>query len=186
MTAAVMTMTTWGTDDSPAAVDADRWLRALYDESWASMVRLASLLLGSSDQADEIVQEAMVAVYRRRAMFGDQSPKGYLRAAVVNACRSAHRHRAVVTKYAQAPDVESAGPAERALQAETSNEVMAALRTLPQRQQEVLVLRYYSELSEAEIAEALGISRGSVKSHSSRGMAALREAFDARDGGQRR
>ena len=76
-------------------------------------------------------------------------------------------------------------PDERALQAETSDEVMAALRRLPQRQQEVLVLRYYSELSEAEIAEALGISRGAVKSHSSRGVAALRQRLTA-GGGERR
>lgn len=184
MTAAVVERTWAVRDDSHS--DADRWLRSLYDESWAGMVRLASLLLGSSDQADEIVQDAMVAVYRRRAMFGDDSPKGYLRAAVVNGCRSAHRHRAVVAKYAQAPGGAPAGPDERALQTETSGEVMAALRRLPQRQQEVLVLRYYSELSEAEIAEALGISRGSVKSHSSRGMTALREALKHRDGGDRR
>ncbi len=186
VTAAVLEMTGWGTDDRSVAVDADRWLRRLYDEHWAAMVRLASLLLGSSDQADEIVQDAMVAVYRRRAMFGDTSPKAYLRTAVVNACRSAHRHRAVVTKYAQAPDASGPGPDERALQAETSDEVMAALRRLPTRQQEVLVLRYYSELSEAEIADALGISRGSVKSHSSRGMAALREQLHRRDGGDGR
>ncbi len=185
MTAVVIQMTTWDSDDSPGLVDADHWLRALYDENWASMVRLASLLLGSSDRADEIVQEAMLAVYRRRAMFAHSSPKAYLRTAVVNACRSAHRHRAVVTKYAQAPDGAVPGPDEKALQAETSDEVMAALRRLPGRQQEVLVLRYYSELSEAEIADALGISRGSVKSHSSRGIAALREQLRP-GGGERR
>jgi len=179
---------TWGreADDAAALAEADRWLRTLYDDNWAAMVRLAALLPGSSDQADEIVQDAMVAVYRRRAMFAASSPRGYLRTAVVNACRSAHRHRAVVTKYARPSSVDAPGPDERALQAETSDEVMAALRRLPQRQQEVLVLRYYSELSEAEIAEALGISRGAVKSHSSRGVAALRQRLTADGGGERR
>ncbi len=173
---------TWDSDHSPA-IPGDAWLREVYDECWAPLVRLASLLLGSSDQADEIVQDALVAVYRRRSMFAGGSPKAYLRAAVVNACRSAHRHRAVVAKYPPAPGVPSAGPEERAVAAEAADAVTAALRTLPQRQQEVLVLRYYSDLSEAEIAEALGISRGSVKSHSSRGMAALRTALGAGSGG---
>lgn len=181
-----MGLAQWGTaDDAQVLADADGWLHSVYEDNWAPLVRLAALLLGSSDQADEIVQDAMVAVYRRRAMFGGDSPRAYLRKAVVNACRSAHRHRAVVNRAAPPQETPPAGPDERALQAETGQEVTAALRLLPQRQQEVLVLRYYSELSESEIAEALGISRGAVKSHSSRAMAALRARL-GRTGGERR
>jgi RNA polymerase sigma factor (sigma-70 family) len=70
-----------------------------------------------------------------------------------------------------------AAHAQRAAQADEDARVLAALRRLPRRQQEVLVLRYYADASEAEIAEALGVSRGAVKSHAHRGIAALREAL---------
>ena len=159
------------------AMRSDSWLRDLYDARWTSMVRLASLMLGSSDQAEEIVQEAMYAVYQRRTQFQtDAHAAAYLRTAVVNRCRSAHRHRVVVQRYR--PDEQTSdGPEEAAGRLETHQEVLAALRTLPQRQQEVLILRYYSEASEAEIAETLGISRGAVKSHAHRGMLSLRGAL---------
>ncbi len=186
-----VTMSGWARADQARGLSAEAWLRMVYDQSWAPMVRLASLLLGSTDRAEEIVQDAIVAVFRRRSMFGDEVPRAYLRTAVVNACRSAHRHLAVVDRNRTEAPVEHVGPYERVAQDETSREVMAALRTLPQRQQEVLVLRYYSDLSEAEIAEALGISRGSVKSHASRAVAALRQALaglhgPSNQGGERR
>ena len=102
----------------------------------------------------------------------------YLRQAVVNRSRSALRHRGVVERYVarQSARAALADPADQgALAADRRTAVLDALRALPTRQREVLALRHYLELSEAEIATTLGISRGSVKAHASRGSATLRE-----------
>ena len=156
------------------AVD-EVWLRGIYDAAWAPMVRLATLLLTGSDEAEEIVQDALVALHRRRANFeSDAHAISYLRASVVNRCRSAHRHRAVVRKHMSVDAGSGVEPESEALARDRHDRVMSAIRSLPQRQQEVVVLRYYSDLSEADIADTLGISRGAVKSHASRGMSALR------------
>lgn len=163
--------------------NADAALRVLYDDYWASMVRLATLLLGSSDTAEEVVQEALIGIYRRLGRFAESADAaGYLRSSVVNGCRSVHRHRKVTIKYRQPAPPEPPGPSEIAERRESDARVMAALRQLPRRQQEVLVLRYYSDASEAEIAATLGISRGAVKSHSHRGITALRAALSDHDG----
>jgi RNA polymerase sigma-70 factor (sigma-E family) len=102
----------------------------------------------------------------------------YLRRSVVNGARSALRHRKVVDKHAPRPLPDAASAEHGALLALEHAEVMAALRRLPERQREVLVLRYYLDLSEASIADTLGISRGAVKSHSARGIAALRTSLE--------
>lgn len=156
------------------------WLRELYDAQWSGMVRLASLMLGSSDRAEEIVQDGLVAVHQRRDQFDSLGHAGaYLRMTVVNRCRSAHRHRAVVNRYRPDPTPGVETPEAAATRQETHDEVMEALRSLPQRQREVLILRFYSEASEAEIAETLGISRGAVKSHAHRGVQALRGVLES-------
>lgn len=163
----------------------ERWLRAVYDAQWSSLVRLAGLLLGSSERADDIAQDAILAAYSRRARLGDDIPVGYLRRCVVNACRSVHRHRGVQRRRLVQLHAERHEPERPDLIAERDGEraqMMAALRELPTRQQEVLVLRYYSQLSEAEIADALGISRGAVKTHAHRGLATLRARLDDHEG----
>lgn len=162
----------------PELLRDDAWLRAIYDAQWAAMVRLASLLLGGSDEAEEVVQDALVAVYARREQFETLGHAGaYLRMSVVNGCRSVHRHRAVVQRHRPTPGPVPASPDDLVMEHETRDQVMEALRQLPRRQQEVLVLRYYSEASEQEIADTLGISRGAVKSHAHRGMQTLRVAL---------
>lgn len=158
--------------------DPDAALRVLYATHWGAMVRLASLLLGSTSAAEEVVQEAFVSTYRRWSRLQDpQAAGGYLRTCVVNGTRSWHRHQQVEVKHRQPGPPEPAGPAEVAAQRSEDAEVMAALRTLSPRQQEVLVLRYYADAGEAEIAELCGISRGAVKSHAHRGLRALRNAL---------
>lgn len=158
--------------------DPDAALRVLYATHWGSMVRLASLLLGSTSAAEEVVQEAFVSTYRRWSHLQDpQAAGGYLRTCVVNGCRSWHRHQQVEVRHRQPGPPEPAGPAEVAAQRTDDAHVMTALRTLSPRQQEVLVLRYYADASEADIAELCGISRGAVKSHAHRGLAALRTAL---------
>ena len=166
------------TPGESARWDADTALEQLYAAHWRQLVRLSVLLVHDRAEAEEIVQDAFVAVHGRWSRLRDHD-KGlaYLRQAVVNRSRSALRHRGVVTRHAAREHVVQAQPGadEAALADSRRAHVLDALRRLPDRQREVIALRYYLDLSEAEIAEALGISRGAVKSHASRGSAALRE-----------
>ena len=102
----------------------------------------------------------------------------YLRQSVVNRSRSVLRHRTVELRHAPAPMPDAASAEHGAMGSLEHQEVIVALRRLPERQREVLVLRYDADLSEADIADAIGISRGAVKSHASRGMAALRTTLE--------
>lgn len=161
--------------DAGAASRADAVLRELYDGHWVGLVRLASLLLGSTDAADEVVQDAYVGLYPRLHRFPDTSEAyAYLRTSVVNGCRSVHRHRGVVARKPVPADAEPDRIDDVVAQRQEDGRVLAAVRTLPERQREVLILRYYADASEAEIADALQISRGAVKVHAHRGMATLR------------
>jgi RNA polymerase sigma-70 factor (sigma-E family) len=157
--------------------DADEAVTLLFGAHYRSLVRLAALLLRDASAVEEIVQDAYVALHGRWWRLRDPDKAlAYLRATVVNRSRSALRHRKVVDRYVAAfrppPDMPSAEAG--ALGALEHAAVVAALHALPTRQREALVLRYYVDLSEADIAEAMGVSRGAVKSHTSRGMAALR------------
>ena len=170
----------WGirvTEARPDALDADAAVEALYLAHWNQLVRLSVLLVHDQGMAEEIVQDALVAVHQRWDRLTDhQKALAYLRQAVVNRSRSALRHRGVVSRYlARQQEPEAAPGADRAVLGDSRRRmVLDALQQLPRRQREVLALRYYLELSEAEIAETLGISRGAVKSHASRGTATLR------------
>jgi RNA polymerase sigma-70 factor (sigma-E family) len=162
------------------APTADQVVERLYAAHWNGLVRLATLLTRDASVAEEIVQDAFVALHQRWAGLDDpDAAAGYLRTSVINRSRSALRHRGVEERYRQPAPPEPAGPEERAVQALQDAAVLAALRTLSRRQQEVLVLRYYADLSEQDIAQTLGMSRGAVKSHAHRGIAALREALAA-------
>lgn len=165
--------------DDPSTWDAETAVTMLYASHWNPLVRLATLLTRDASVAEELVQDAFVALHRKWGTLSDPAAAhGYLRTSVVNASRSALRHRGVEERYRQPAPPEPAGPEERAVRATEDARVMAALRTLPRRQQEVLVLRYYSDLSEFDIAQTLGLSRGAVKSHAHRGLAALRAALE--------
>jgi RNA polymerase sigma-70 factor (sigma-E family) len=165
---------------------ADEAVRVLYGTHWHQLVRLATLLTRDASVAEELVQDAFVSLHRRWSSLADPgAAHGYLRTTVINNARSALRHRGVEERYRQPGPPEPSGPEERAVQATEDARVMAALRSLSRRQQEVLVLRYYADLSEQEIAATLGMSRGAVKSHAHRGIGALREALLAMDGAGR-
>ena len=159
-------------------LDADNALEQLYAAHWRGLVRLGVLLLRDQGAAEEVVQDAFVAMHLRwRSLRDPDKALAYLRQAVVNRARSALRHRGVVERYAarQQPALSVVDSADApALVHDRRDAVLDALRVLPTRQREVLVLRHYLELSETEIAETLGISRGSVKAHASRGATALR------------
>lgn len=167
-------------DDRSAGWSADEALELLYAAHWRRLVRLAVLLVHDQGSAEEIVQDCFVAVHARWGRLHDPDRAlAYLRQSVVNRSRSHLRHLAVVRRHAEraAPPDPVAGADHTAHDAARRRTVLDALRGLPRRQREVLALRYYLDLSEAEIADALGISRGAVKSHASRGSAALRAAL---------
>ena len=156
------------------AIDADTALERLYAGHYTGLVRLGVLLLRDQPLAEDVVQDAFVELHRRWARVDPDRAPAYLRQTVVNRSRSALRHRAVVDRHRHEPPPHGA-PADAALlTGERRVAVLDALADLPTRQREVVVLRYYLDLSEAEIATTLGISRGAVKSHASRAAAALR------------
>ncbi len=171
-----------------ATVSVERWgadhaVTQMYAAHYTSLVRLAGLLVRHSGEAEEIVQDAFVAMHGRwRQLREPDKALAYLRRSVVNGARSTQRHHVVSDKHLSkhVDDVRRHAPSaeQQTLTAETRQEVLAALHRLPQRQREVLVLRYYSDLAEADIADALGISRGAVKSHASRGISALRATLE--------
>ena len=164
---------------APAEWSPDLALTELYTQHYRSLVRLAALLVRDTPTAEEVVQDSFVAMHGGWQRLRDaEKALAYLRQAVVNRSRSVLRHRTVVDKNLQKapPDMPSAE--HGALVLLERHAVVAALRALPDRQREAIVLRYYADLSEAEIAASMGISRGAVKSHTARGMAALRAALE--------
>lgn len=178
-------------------------LESAYRDQYASLVRLASILVDDVGTCEEVVQEAFVRVWQRggAALRDPDRLPAYLRSAVLNGARS-HLRKVVVRRRhlssvpppaattgpdagpAAGTDVEAVGtdtaegPEAGAVASDETRQVLAALRTLPDRQREVLALRYYLDLSEAEIAVTLGISPGSVKTHAHRGLAALTDRLE--------
>jgi RNA polymerase sigma-70 factor (sigma-E family) len=167
--------------DAPTAQwNADDAVTALYAAHYRYLVRLSALLLRDVAVAEEVVQDAFVAMHGNwRRLRDPDKALAYLRQAVVNRSRSALRRRVVEQKHAPLPMPDAPSAEYGALGTLEHEAVIAALRELPPRQREVLVLRYYGDLSETEIAGTMGISRGAVKSHASRGMAALRSLLEA-------
>ncbi|CAM06340.1 RNA polymerase sigma-70 factor (sigma-E family) [Saccharopolyspora erythraea NRRL 2338] len=162
--------------DTASAEAAERplTLEDLYRQQRMRMVRLAILLVDDPATAEDVVQEAFTGLYRNWSGLRDaKAAIGYLRTAVVNGSRSVLRRRKTAREY-QPPHQADARSAESlAMLTAEHQAVVAALAELPPRQREVLVLRYYGDLSEAEIAEATGVSKGTVKSTASRALDAL-------------
>ena len=174
----------------PSAVtEADAAIADLYAAHWRPLVRLAYLLLRDQTAAEDVVQDAFIATHRNWPKVRDHNfAASYLRRAVVNGARSVQRHDVVVRRelVAEAGRADALGRAgaesaeASALRGIGDQAMLTALRRLPQRQQEVLVLRYFSGLSEAQIADALQIAPGSVKAHAHRGLATLRSHLGQR------
>ena len=161
---------------------ADDALELLYAAHWRQLVRLAVLLVRDVGTAEEIVQDCFISVHAKWNRLHDPDKAlAYLRRSVVNRSRSHLRHVAVVRRHSDRegrPETVTGADHGADNHARRAT-VLDALRRLPRRQREVLALRYYLDLSEAEIADMLGISRGAVKSHASRGAAALRADLGA-------
>lgn len=156
--------------------DAPLRLEDLYRQQQMRMVRLAILLVDDPATAEDVVQEAFTGLYRNWAQLRDvKAAVGYLRTAVVNGSRSVLRRRKTAREY-QPPHQPDARSAESLAMLSTEHQaIVTALGHLPRRQREVLVLRYYGNMSEGEIAEATGVSKGTVKSTASRALEALQK-----------
>jgi RNA polymerase sigma-70 factor (sigma-E family) len=157
-----------------AGRDADHAVTALYSQHYRSLVRLAAFLVRDAAAAEELVQDSFVAMHAAWHRLHDTDHAlSYLREQVVARSRSL-RHRAVVDKIAPklTPGLPVTGQA--AVTQSHHPALLTALQTLPVRQREVLVLRYYVGMSEAEIASAMGISKGAVRSNTTRAMSSLR------------
>ena len=147
-------------------------LTGLYTAHRLSLVRMVVLLVDDIATAEDVVQEAFAALHQNRHRLRDpDAALGYLRTAAVNNARSVLRKRQTARRHLRLARQEFAEPADSELLLATAHQqVLAAVRQLPPRQREVLALRYWANLSEAEIAQALSISPGAVKSTASRGM----------------
>jgi RNA polymerase sigma-70 factor (sigma-E family) len=188
VTAVSAPVPTEGRDDADpvdwSALSADEALELLYAGHYRSLVRLAVLLVRDVETAEEVVQDAFIAVHGRwdrlRGRDAGDSVLPYLRRSVLNGARSVLRRRGVRERHLETlrssyAEEGGVGADETLLVTERRRQVLAALRALPERQREVVVLRYYGDLDEASIAAALGISRGAVKSHAHRAVRRLQD-----------
>ncbi len=155
-------------------------LEALYVAHYCQLVGLAQLILGGSAAAEDIVEEAFIRVCGSRSKIRDPDrAAGYLRTTTMNLARSELRRQQTALRNAPVPHAEPAGPLEPALTKAGNASVMNALRLLPWRQQQVIMLRYYADLSVLETAQTLQISLGTVEMHGFRALASFGEALQA-------
>jgi len=157
--------------------DAEAAVGALYQAHAPGLIRLAYVMLGDRPGAEDVVQEAFCALYRRWEHLADPDRAlAYVRSSVLNGCRSSLRRqtvrRALVTFQRPAVSAEAT-----VLSGEERQQVMQAVRRLPGRQREVLVLRFYLDLPDEEIARVMGIRPGTVRSAAARGLATLGRAL---------
>ena len=173
------TLVATGLTATPLEWDADRVVTAIYSEHYRSLVRLAAFLVRDNATAEEVVQDSFVAMHGAwRRLRDTDKALSYLRQSVVNRSRSVLRHRIVVDKNTPKPPPDMPSAEHGAIIQLERSAVVTALRALPERQREALVLRYYGDMSEAQIASVMGISRGAVKSHTARAMSALRTVLE--------
>lgn len=166
---------------SAPAPQAPLTLEDLYRQHRMRLVRLAILLVDELGTAEDVVQEAFTGLHRHWSGLRDETAAlGYLRTAVVNGSRSVLRRRKTARGYVPPHQANARSAESLAMLTAEHQAVVAALSQLPARQREVLVLRYYGEMSEAEIASATGVSRGTVKSSASRALDALQRILEQR------
>jgi RNA polymerase sigma-70 factor (sigma-E family) len=159
----------------PAVWAAADVVTEIYHGHYSQLVRLAVLLVHDVQTAEEVVQDAFEAMHlASRRLRDSEKALQYLRQTVVNRSRSVLRHRKVVDMHAPKPAPDEPSAEHAALAILERSAVAAALRSLPERQREAIALRYYADFSEADIAKAMGISKGAVKSHTARAMASLK------------
>jgi RNA polymerase sigma-70 factor (sigma-E family) len=157
----------------PAPPDVARAVTDLFTAHHLELVRLAVLMVGDLAVAEDVVQDVFERLHRRWPSLRDgSSGLAYARASVLNGCRSVHRRNTVARKYTPRLAAAGACPDTAEASAERSS-MLTALRGLPRRQREVLVLRYYADLDVCDISVTLGITPSAVRSTMSRGLTAL-------------
>ncbi|HTK61405.1 MAG TPA: SigE family RNA polymerase sigma factor [Pseudonocardia sp.] len=167
----------------PEPPQAPKTLADLYAEHRMRLVRLAILLVDEMSTAEDVVQEAFAGLHRNWGRLRDEyAAIGYLRTAVVNGSRSVLRRRRTARDYVPPHQVNARSAESLAMLSVEHQAVVDALGGLAPRQREVLVLRYYGGLSEAEIAEATGISKGAVKSTASRALDSVADILARAEG----
>ncbi|WP_018529210.1 SigE family RNA polymerase sigma factor [Streptomyces sp. HmicA12] len=168
-----------GADETMAAGTTVDHLTETYRAHYRSLLGLAALLLDDTASCEDVVQEAFIRVHSARKRVRDpEKTLAYLRQTVVNLSRSTLRRRILGLKLLTKPMPDMASAEEGAYDLLERDALKKALKGLQRRQREVLVLRYFADMTEAQVAEALGISLGSVKAYGSRGIAALRVAME--------
>ena len=141
---------------------------------WSHLVRTAYLLTGDAHHAEDLTQTALAKAYRSwRRVSGSDNPEAYVRRMLVTCNSDRFRKRRVKESLTDAPP-ERAGRDENVARVDERGVLLGALAGLPPRQRAVVVMRYWEDLSEAEVAEVLGCSQGTVKSQASKGLAKLR------------
>ncbi|WP_444546173.1 SigE family RNA polymerase sigma factor [Streptomyces mashuensis] len=167
-------------DEAMAAGTTVDHLTETYRAHYRSLLGLAALLLDDTASCEDVVQEAFIRVHSARGRVRDpEKTLAYLRQTVVNLSRSALRRRILGLKLLSKPMPDMASAEEGAYEQLERDQLIKAMRGLQRRQREVLVLRYFADMTEAQVAETLGLSLGSVKAYGSRGIAALRIAMEA-------
>ncbi|GGX74462.1 RNA polymerase sigma factor [Streptomyces minutiscleroticus] len=167
-----------GVEDTVAVGTTVDHLTETYRAHYRSLLGLAALLLDDTASCEDVVQEAFIRVHSARKRVRDpEKTLAYLRQTVVNLSRSALRRRILGLKLLSKPMPDMASAEEGAYDQLERDALIKAMRGLQRRQREVLVLRYFADMTEAQVAETLGLSLGSVKAYGSRGIAALRVAM---------
>jgi RNA polymerase sigma-70 factor (sigma-E family) len=159
---------------APGAGEAADLVNDLYRAHALTLVRMANLLIRDKSGAEDVVQDAFLNLYRALPRLRDHDQLlPYLRTCVVNGCRSAMRGRRRSAERGVQHEAPESSAESAAMVGEERRAVFAAVARLPRRSREVLVLRYYLDLPDHEIAATLGVSRGTVSSTASRAVAAL-------------
>ncbi len=157
------------------AVDLDGLFRA----HATPLLRLAVVLTGDRQLAEELVQEAFVRLPRTRSAPVPGAELAYLRRTVINLSHGHHRHLRVVRSRPTDPQRDGEAAEVDAVRRDGQRQIAAAIRALPRRQRDCIVLRFYAEMTDTEIADALAISPGSVKTHLHRARAVLANRLEA-------
>lgn len=166
------------TDDAPGGpADPAQLVAALYEAHALGLLRLAVVMLGDQQAAEDVVQDAFFGLYRRYSTLEDPDRAlAYVRSSVFNGCRTVLRRRKRDREFALAdaePEAASQSAEASVLLSEEHRAVLAAMRRLPDRQREAVALRYCLDMPVDQVARAMGVSLGTVKSTTSRGIAAL-------------
>ncbi|CAN5173249.1 hypothetical protein BH18ACT4_BH18ACT4_03350 [soil metagenome] len=165
--------------DAPV-IDVEALVARLFEQEGRPLVRLVRLFVDDRNAAEDLVQEGFIRLSRNVGRIKDESKAAaYLRSIVLNLARDHNRRGLVSLRHHLPFDDARASAEDEIVLADDQRSVLDALRALPHLQRDCLVLRYYQELGSDGIAETLGISRNSVKTHLKRGLAAMEQRLDA-------